>query len=106
MTNPNDPAHPLQGMGEQPNGTFEHSCTGFTAREHAAIQLRVPNSGTDWLDAMICQSRRQEFVKASVECAMQIREGYVMDTEPNAEELAEATVKLADALLAELERQP
>lgn len=97
MTNPDHPACPIQNTSDY--------WFGLTAREHAAIQLRVPDSGTDWLDAMICQSRRQEFVKASVECAMQIREGYVMDTEPNAEELAEATVKLADALLAELEKQ-
>lgn len=26
---------------------------GFTAREQAAILLRRPNSGTEWLDAMI-----------------------------------------------------
>lgn len=30
---------------------------GLTAQEHAAIQLRVPNSGTPWLDDMIRQAR-------------------------------------------------
>lgn len=33
---------------------------GLTARQYAAIALRVPDSGTDWLDAMIVRSRRQE----------------------------------------------
>lgn len=28
----------------------------LTAREHAAITLRCPNSGTEWLDAMISQA--------------------------------------------------
>jgi hypothetical protein len=34
---------------------------GMTLRQYAAIKLRVPNSGTDWLDAMILQSLRNEF---------------------------------------------
>lgn len=28
----------------------------LTAREQAALTLRVPNSGTEWLDAMISES--------------------------------------------------
>lgn len=34
--------------------------SGFTAREYAAIKLRVPDSGTDWLDKMILASLRDE----------------------------------------------
>ena len=34
--------------------------TGMTLRQYAAINLRVPNSGTDWLDEMIRQSLRDE----------------------------------------------
>ena len=33
---------------------------GMTLRQYAAIKLRVPNSGTDWLDEMIRQSLRDE----------------------------------------------
>lgn len=33
---------------------------GMSLREYAAIKLRVPNSGTDWLDEMIRQSLRDE----------------------------------------------
>ncbi|MBN4841715.1 hypothetical protein, partial [Citrobacter braakii] len=30
--------------------------TQLTAKQYAALQLRVPKSGTDWLDAMICDA--------------------------------------------------
>lgn len=33
---------------------------GMTLRQYAAIKLRVPNSGTDWLDEMIRESLRDE----------------------------------------------
>jgi hypothetical protein len=35
----------------------------FTARECAAIRLRVPASGTPWLDKMILSSLRNEFAE-------------------------------------------
>jgi hypothetical protein len=34
---------------------------GMTLRQYAAIALKVPDSGTDWLDHMIRQSLRDEF---------------------------------------------
>lgn len=41
-----------------PNSTSHYS--GMTLRQYAAIKLRVPNSGTDWLDDMIRASLRDE----------------------------------------------
>ena len=38
---------------------FDHE-GGMTLRQYAAIKLRVPNSGTDWLDEMIRTSLRDE----------------------------------------------
>jgi fructose-specific phosphotransferase system component IIB len=38
-----------------PRDQFDNG--GFTAIEHAAIALKVPTSGTDWLDDMIRESR-------------------------------------------------
>jgi len=38
------------------DGSPANLCIGLTAREHAAIALRVPDSGEDWLDAMILKS--------------------------------------------------
>lgn len=38
----------------------DHDFAGMTLRQYAAIKLRVPNSGTDWLDEMIREARRDE----------------------------------------------
>ena len=44
-------------------------CDGMTLRQYAAIKLRVPDSGTDWLDKMIRESLRNEMAaKAMPEC--------------------------------------
>jgi hypothetical protein len=48
------PAFPIPGT--------EHG--GLTAREYAAIALRVPESGTPWLDQMIAASRRMDLAQA------------------------------------------
>jgi hypothetical protein len=38
---------------------------GMTLRQYAAIKLRVPDSGIDWLDEMIIKSLRDEFALAA-----------------------------------------
>ena len=40
---------------------------GMTLRQYAAIKLRVPNSGTDWLDEMIRQSLRDEMAAKAMQ---------------------------------------
>lgn len=42
------------------NGTYH---AGLSKIEYAAIHLRVPDSGTKWLDEMIQKARRDEFAK-------------------------------------------
>lgn len=39
----------------------------MTNIEHAAVFLRVPMSGTDWLDAMIIEARRWDAAQAALE---------------------------------------
>jgi hypothetical protein len=39
---------------------------GVTLRQYAAIKLRVPESGTDWLDDMIRKSNRDYFAAAAM----------------------------------------
>ena len=39
---------------------------GMSLRQYAAIKLRVPNSGTDWLDEMIRQSLRDELAAKAI----------------------------------------
>lgn len=63
-TNENDPAFPtevhMEGSGAQ------ITLPGLTAREHAAIHLRVPMSGNAWLDAMITEARRWDAAQAAM----------------------------------------
>lgn len=47
-------------VGRQ-TGSQSGFATGLSIRQYAAIKLKVPNSGTDWLDEMIRQSLRDEF---------------------------------------------
>jgi len=39
---------------------------GMTLRQYAAIKLRVPASGTDWLDEMIRKSNRDIFAAHAI----------------------------------------
>lgn len=40
---------------------------GMTLRQYAAIKLRVPDSGTDWLDAMIVEAKRDELAAKAMQ---------------------------------------
>lgn len=39
---------------------------GMTLRQYAAITLRVPDSGEDWLDEMIKRSIRQTYIELAI----------------------------------------
>jgi hypothetical protein len=49
-TNTGGPAFPV------PDIDGSKVCEGMTLRQYAAIKLKVPDSGTDWLDDMIRKS--------------------------------------------------
>ena len=69
--------------------------TGMTLRQYAAIKLRVPSSGTDWLDEMIRQSLRDELAGKAMQ-------GLVAgDLRPDVtdDEITEVSYGLADAML-------
>jgi hypothetical protein len=56
------PAFPAQPKYERPGGDYiVHDQGGMTLRQYAAIKLRVPDSGTGWLDDMIRQAKRDDF---------------------------------------------
>lgn len=68
---------------------------GMTLRQYAAIKLRVPNSGTDWLDKMIRESLRDELAGKAMQ-------GLVAgDLRPDVtdDEITEVSYGLADAML-------
>lgn len=77
---------------------------GMTKREHAAITLRVPNSGDEELDAMIRQANRRDAAVAAMQGLMPKyikcwTEGY------DDEYFAMDCVRIADALIARLEEK-
>lgn len=93
----------------------------LTKRQHAAIHLRVPDSGTPWLDDMIRQSLRNDLVEVAMaiagtlindqtigECAKEL--GLENYTFYNPEIhypilLANRAKPIADALLAAMEKK-
>jgi hypothetical protein len=89
-TNENDPAFP---------GPFKAE-PGLTAREHAAISLRVPMSGNPWLDEMIIEARRWDAAQAAM-AAMLPTEGYDprnKGAEPELEDISVCAKMATDAL--------
>ena len=70
--------------------------SGMTLRQYAAIKLKVPDSGTDWLDEMIVKSLRNDFAAK----AMQSSFGNPMETCPQGKEyIAMHCYKMADVML-------
>jgi len=75
-------------------------CEGMTLRQYAAIHLRVPDSGLDWLDEMIRKSQRFELAKAAVEGILgksRFAEEYTLN------EIVRKANQLADAMLKQME---
>lgn len=70
---------------------------GMNLRQYAAIKLRVPNSGTDWLDAMVVEAKRDELAAKAMQAYF---------TDPNVgfgsdavEAGSQAAYRIADAML-------
>jgi len=57
-TNTGGPAFPCEWDYINSN---REAANGMTLRQYAAIKLKVPDSGTDWLDDMIRKSLRDYF---------------------------------------------
>ena len=72
---------------------------GMSLRAYAAIKLRVPESGIDWLDAMIVKAKRDEFAGMVMQGFM-ARPG-LSDTTAR---FALTAYQCADAMLAERKR--
>jgi hypothetical protein len=65
---------------------------GMTLRQYAAIKLKVPNSGTDWLNDMIRQSIKDDFAAMAMDAFLS-RDGGTYEQD------AECAHKMADAML-------
>lgn len=80
-----------------------HDFGGMNLREYAAIKLRVPESGTEWLDNMIRSSLRGKL-------AAQAMQGFTANANKRFVDapfvlLAELAYEQADAMLAAREVQ-
>ena len=71
--------------------------TGMTLRQYAAIKLKVPDSGTDWLDDMIRQSIKDDFAAMAMDAFLS-RDGgtYEQDAEC-AHKMANTMMKAREA---------
>ena len=68
---------------------------GMTLRQYAAIKLKVPNSGTDWLDEMITESLRDDLAAKAMQSYLN---GDDRDSFTYVE-WAKASYQMADAIL-------
>jgi hypothetical protein len=60
-------AFPRPAVLQQCDAEYHQEQEGMSLRQYAAIKLKVPNSGTDWLDEMIRQSLRDEFAAKAMQ---------------------------------------
>ncbi len=110
MTDKTDQAYPrneTEGVGSE---TFHYSAPGFTAQELAAIKLKVPNSGEEWLDEMILESRRLDYagqamiaIVANEDAVRAITDGASSDE--GLRYLAGIAGFVADAMIAEMKKE-
>lgn len=75
---------------------------GMTLRQYAAIKLRVPNSGTDWLDEMIRTSLRDDLAAKAMQgmWASDTEDWHCSDSPDGLASRAAAAYEMADAMLA------
>jgi hypothetical protein len=90
----NDGGSAFPSPPSQHSNGFYSTGEGMTLRQYAAIKLRVPESGTDWLDDMIRKSNRDYFAAAALQGMLsdECIAGSVL-------QLAENTYSYADAML-------
>ena len=77
-------------------------CDGMTLRQYAAIKLRVPNSGTDWLDEMIRTSLRDDLAAKAMQglYASDTEAWHCSGTPEGLASRAKDSYAIADAMLA------
>ncbi len=67
---------------------------GMSLQEYAAIKLKVPDSGVDWLDAMIERSRRDDLAAMAMQGAAASEVTYT-----GFKQAAHDSYEMADAML-------
>ena len=102
MRKADQPAFPCSAS--QPGGQAIYpGSKGMTLLQYAAIKLRVPESGDDWLDDMILESLRNEFAAKAMQQTMVEFDDAWSDHAYQKDEFwqwaAERSYAMADAML-------
>ena len=74
---------------------FNYGAPGMTLQEYAAIKLKMPNSGTEWLDEMISQSLRNDFAAKAMQAYTSSERGQ----EAPPESVAFVAYQMADEMM-------
>jgi len=74
---------------------------GLTAIEYACIELRIPESGNEWLDKLIAKAERRDLAAKAMQGAIA---SSVNDGEYSATRGATWSVEVATALQSELKK--
>ena len=72
---------------------------GMNLRQYAAIKLKVPDSGTDWLDAMIRESLRNEFAAKAMQGIIMHPQGPAGLWDEAAQEAYKLPSRIGDTLV-------
>ncbi len=86
-TNTGGPAFPSTEANGANSGDV-----GMTPRQYAAINLKVPDSGTDWLDDMIRESLHDDF-------AAKAMQAIVSNGDVDPQKISQASHIIAEAML-------
>lgn len=94
MSQPEDNSGPAFPMHSPESGTQN----GMTLRQYAAIKLKVPESGTDWLDELITESLRDDLAAKAMQGMLSDlpKTLYGLQWQSN---LSESSYELADIML-------
>ena len=102
------PAFPQSQVdfGRGPEEPNEYGMGGIDFRSYAAIKLRQPDSGINWLDEMILKAKRDEFARQALAglATSQDQDGTWMNGGSDC--LAGQSYRIADAMLAERSKEP
>ncbi len=90
----------VDGLCLECNGIGHLQTGGLTKRERACIDLRIPESGVDWLDAMIAKAQRRD-----VAAKMMAARIWAQHDRLYSPVCARDAVLSSDALLAELAKE-
>ena len=73
---------------------------GMSVRTYAAIKLKVPESGIDWLNDMILRANKLELAGIAMQGILACEQAHPKAKTSSDEELADCAFDIADAIIA------